>query len=127
MKPDDQRVIKRSLRIHLLAGAVAMFALIFGVGGWAATTGCPARSSRRAAIVEGNIKQIQHPTGGVVSELLVREGQIVEAGDVLGAALDATITRANLAIVTKNLNELFARAGPARSGTRRIIRGQVAC
>lgn len=109
MKLDDQRVIRRSLRIHLLTGVVAIFALIFGVGGWAATTELGgAIIAPGSVIVEGNVKQIQHPTGGVVAELLVREGQVVEAGDTL-VRLDATITRANLAIITKNLNELFAR------------------
>src|SRR5882672_2983643 len=109
MKPDDQRVIRHSLRLHVLVGVAAILMLVFGVGGWAATTELSgAVIAPGNVIVEGNVKQIQHPTGGVVAELLVREGQIVEAGDVL-VRLDATTTRANLAIVTKNLNELFAR------------------
>ncbi|MDE5451439.1 HlyD family type I secretion periplasmic adaptor subunit [Bradyrhizobium sp. CSA112] len=109
MKPDDQRVIGRSLRLHALVGVAAILMLVFGVGGWAATTELSgAVIAPGNVIVEGSVKQIQHPTGGVVAELLVREGQIVDAGDVL-VRLDATTTRANLAIVTKNLNELFAR------------------
>jgi HlyD family secretion protein len=102
-------VIRHSLRLHVLAGVAAILMLVFGVGGWAATTELSgAVIAPGNVIVEGSVKQIQHPTGGVVAELLVREGQIVEAGDVL-VRLDATTTRANLAIVTKNLNELFAR------------------
>src|SRR6185312_10540219 len=109
MKPDDQGVIGRSLRLHVLAGVAAILMLVFGVGGWAATTELSgAVIAPGNVIVEGSAKQIQHPTGGVVAELLVREGQIVEAGDVL-VRLDATITRANLAIVAKNLNELLVR------------------
>jgi len=109
MKPDDQGVIGRSLRLHVLAGVAAILMLVFGVGGWAATTELSgAVVAPGSVIVEGSVKQVQHPTGGVVAELLVREGQVVEAGDVL-VRLDATTTRANLAIVTKNLNELFAR------------------
>ena len=51
---------------------------------------------------------MQHPTGGVVGELQVRDGDHVKAGDIV-VRLDETVTRANLAIVTKGLNELYAR------------------
>jgi HlyD family secretion protein len=51
---------------------------------------------------------VQHPTGGIVGELHVRDGDRVKAGDIL-VRLDDTVTRANLAIVTKGLDELTAR------------------
>ena len=51
---------------------------------------------------------MQHPTGGVVGELRVRDGDRVKAGDIV-MRLDETVTRANLAIVTKGLDELDAR------------------
>ena len=54
------------------------------------------------------MKKVQHPTGGVVGEILVREGQRVTAGDVV-MRLDATQTRSNLAIVTKRLDEFAVR------------------
>jgi len=54
------------------------------------------------------VKKVQHPTGGVVGELFVRDGDHVKAGDVL-LRLDETVTRANLAIVNKGLIELYAR------------------
>ena len=44
----------------------------------------------------------------MVGELHVREGDRVKAGDII-VRLDQTITRANLAIVTKGLAELAAR------------------
>jgi HlyD family secretion protein len=44
----------------------------------------------------------------VVGELLVREGVRVRAGEIV-VRLDETITRANLAIVVKALDELYAR------------------
>ncbi len=59
-------------------------------------------------VVDSYVKKVQHPTGGVVGEILVREGQEVSAGDVV-MRLDATQTRAGLAIVTKRLDELAAR------------------
>ena len=54
------------------------------------------------------MKKVQHPTGGVVGKLNVQDGDRVKAGDIL-VQLDDTITRANLAIVTKGLDELAAR------------------
>ena len=59
-------------------------------------------------VVDSNVKKVQHPTGGVVGELRVRDGDRVKAGDIL-IRLDETVTRANLAIVTKGLTELYAR------------------
>jgi HlyD family secretion protein len=52
---------------------------------------------------------VQHPTGGVVGELRARDGAVVKSGDIV-VRLDDTITKANLAIVTKNLDAALARA-----------------
>ena len=43
-------------------------------------------------VVELEVKQVQHPTGGVVSELNVRNDDYVKAGDVV-VRLDATQTQ----------------------------------
>jgi len=51
---------------------------------------------------------VQHPTGGVVGMLNVREGKEVKAGDIV-VSLDDTQIRANRDIVVKALNELAAR------------------
>ena len=61
-----------------------------------------------AVVVDSNVKKVQHPTGGVVGEILVKDGARVRQGDVV-VRLDATVARANLAMVTKNLDELDAR------------------
>ena len=55
-----------------------------------------------SVVVDSNVKKVQHPTGGIVGELRVRDGDRVKAGDVV-VRLDDTVTRANLAIVTKGL------------------------
>ena len=60
-------------------------------------------------MVDSNVKKVQHPTGGVVGELRAKDGDIVKAGDVV-VRLDDTVTKAGLAIVTKSLNGLLARA-----------------
>jgi len=54
------------------------------------------------------VKKVQHPTGGIVGELRVHDGDRVHAGEIV-VRLDETVTRANLAIVTKGLGELMAR------------------
>jgi HlyD family secretion protein len=60
-------------------------------------------------VVDSNVKKVQHPTGGVVGEVRVRDGDIVKAGDIV-VRLDETVVRASLAIVIKTLNGLWARA-----------------
>ncbi|MGA8998577.1 MAG: HlyD family type I secretion periplasmic adaptor subunit [Pseudolabrys sp.] len=83
--------------------------LAFGVGGWAATTQIAgALIAQGSIVVDSNVKKVQHPTGGVVGKLNVQDGDRVKAGDIL-VQLDDTVTRANLAIVTKGLDELAAR------------------
>jgi HlyD family secretion protein len=59
-------------------------------------------------VVDSNVKKVQHPTGGIVGDLRVRDGDLVKAGDLL-IRLDETVTRANLQIVAKQLDELLAR------------------
>ena len=79
------------------------------MGGWAATTQIAgALIAQGSVVVDSNVKKVQHPTGGVVGKLNVQDGDRVKAGDIL-VQLDDTITRANLAIVTKGLDELAAR------------------
>ena len=79
------------------------------MGGWASLTQISgAVIAPGQLVVESDVKKVQHPTGGVVGQLLVREGDRVKAGDVL-IRLDETQVRANLDIVLKALDELAAR------------------
>ena len=81
-----------------------------GLGGWASTAEISgALIAPGSIVVESNVKKVQHPTGGVVGEVLARDGDLVKAGDVV-VRLDDTVTKASLAIVTKNLDGLWARA-----------------
>jgi HlyD family secretion protein len=98
-----------SIRKHLWAGIVTVGILVGGVGGWAATTDVAgAVIAPGYLVVESNVKKVQHPTGGVVGEIRARDGDRVSAGDVV-VRLDETITRANLAVVSKALDQLMAR------------------
>ena len=100
----------RSIRRHFGAGIDrGALCLCLGVGGWAATTELSgAVIAHGTVVVDSEVKRVQHPTGGVVGELHVREGDRVAAGDVL-VRLDQTQTRANFEIISKSLDELVAR------------------
>ena len=99
----------RSIHGHLALSLGLGAALVVGVGGWATVTQISgAVIAPGQLVVESDVKKVQHPTGGVVGELRVREGARVKAGDVL-IRLDATQVRANLDIVLKALDELAAR------------------
>jgi HlyD family secretion protein len=99
----------RTLRRSVFTG-VALTGLFGGtIGLWAATsTLSGAVMAPGQFVVDTNVKKVQHPTGGIVGELRVREGDRVNEGDLL-IRLDETITRANLQVVTKQLDELAAR------------------
>ena len=109
MKPKPQWDTRRSIVRHCLAGLVIVTVLAGGVGGWAGTmTLSGALIAQGSVVVDTNVKKVQHPTGGIVGELRVRDGDRVKQGDIV-VRLDDTVTRANLAIVTKGLDELYAR------------------
>lgn len=59
-------------------------------------------------VVESNVKKVQHPTGGVVGAIHVREGQHVSEGDVV-VRLDETVTRTALGIIVNELTTTRAR------------------
>src|ERR1017187_3000539 len=109
MKAQAPTSALESIRRYTIAGIVVVLILTCGVGVWAAATEISgALIAPGTIVVESNVKKVQHPTGGVVGQLLVRDGDRVKAGDLL-VRLDDTIMRANLAIVTKALTELYAR------------------
>jgi HlyD family secretion protein len=101
--------VRASIRRHIIVGGAVVAFLALGVGGWASTAEISgALIAQGSLVVDSNVKKVQHPSGGVVGEVRARDGDHVKAGDVL-IRLDETVTRANLAIITKGLNELFAR------------------
>jgi HlyD family secretion protein len=92
-----------------LAG-LALVLLFFGIFAlWSATAKLSgAVAAPGQFVVEANLKKVQHPTGGVVGELRVREGDPVSAGDLL-IRLDETVMRSNLQIIVKQLDQYAAR------------------
>ena len=101
---------RRSIRLHLAIGLAVVVILAGGLGGFSATQQFSgALIAPGQIVVESNVKKVQHPTGGVVGEVRARDGDRVKAGDIV-VRLDDTVTKANLAIVTKNLDAALARA-----------------
>ncbi len=114
--------VRRSIRLHLIVGLAVVVVLAGGLGGWAATQQISgALIAPGQIVVESNVKKVQHPTGGVVGELRARDGDVVKAGDIL-VRLDDTVTKASLAIVTKNLDALWARAARLEAEQRGLDR-----
>ena len=106
---DEWQTLRRSIRNHLVVGGLGFLTLTGLFGGWAVGTEIVgAVIAQGSLVVETSLKKVQHPAGGVVSELMVRDGDRVKAGDVV-MRIDATMTKANLAIVVKSLDQFTAR------------------
>ncbi len=100
--------LRRSVRHHLLWAGGIVGLLVLGLGGWAYLTEISgAIVAQGRVVVDSHTKQVQHRDGGIVREIFVRDGDRVEAGDLL-IRLDETLTRANHTAVTKQLAELYA-------------------
>ena len=102
-------VLEPALARRLLLGLTLIVLMVVSVGGWAATT--PIGGAVIASgfvVVESNIKKVQHPTGGIVAEINVKNGNVINAGDVV-ISLDDTQARANLGIVVSQLVQLRGR------------------
>ena len=122
MTADDnpKRLIRRLNLIGLAVAAV----LVGGFGGWAVTFELSgAVIAPGNIVVESYIKKVQHPYGGIVAAIPVREGDKVEEGQVL-MRLDDTVTRSTLGVIRSQLDELLARQArllAERDGANTIV------
>lgn len=105
VKTADIAEVRRPLMIGLALSIVIALA-VFAWGSIATLSGAVVANG--IVVVEGSSKKVQHPQGGVVGEILVRDGSRVSAGDLL-VRLDDTQARASLGIVTSQLTELRGR------------------
>ncbi|MGR3323624.1 MAG: HlyD family type I secretion periplasmic adaptor subunit [Pseudooceanicola sp.] len=95
----------------LTIGFLSLFVLVGGFGTWAATSQISGAVIAAGRIeVERNRQVIQHPDGGVVAEILIDEGDFVEADDVL-LRLDSEEYVSQLSITEGQLFEVMARRG----------------
>ncbi|KFG68278.1 HlyD family type I secretion periplasmic adaptor subunit [Microvirga sp. BSC39] len=109
MKSERKTSARTAIRRYSLVGLSSAFFLVGGLGGWAAVTELSgAVVAPGSIVVDTHVKKVQHPTGGVVGEILARDGDRVRIGDVV-VRLDETVARASLSMVSKSLDELAAR------------------
>lgn len=112
-----------SARRPILLGFVALAVLVGGFGTWTVTSRISGAVIAPGAIeVEQNRQVVQHPDGGVVDEISVREGDLVAAGDVL-IRLDPTLLNSERTIVEGQLFEIMARSArleAERDGADRV-------
>ena len=99
----------------LWAGLLTLAVLVFGLGAWSVFTSIAGAIVASGVIEVASTRQIvQHDEGGVVAEILVADGDTVEAGATL-IRLDGTLLNSELAIVEGQLFELQARLDRLRA------------
>ncbi|MDF1620286.1 HlyD family type I secretion periplasmic adaptor subunit [Pseudothioclava nitratireducens] len=100
-----------SARRALIVGFMALALLIGGFGLWAGfSTIAGAVVASGQVEVDQNRQIVQHPDGGVIAEIAVKDGDPVAAGDLL-IRLDGELLRSERAIVESQFFELLARRG----------------
>lgn len=110
-----ERDARRSIRANVLLGAVVLFGLGGSAAAWAVLAPLSgAIVAPAAVVVESNVRKVQHPTGGVVGALNVREGDRVEAGQIV-LTLDETQIKARWRVVADQLTEGRLRAARLRA------------
>lgn len=110
-------------RFPIIVGGLALFMLVGGLGYWSVTARLSGAVISSGKIeVEAKRQVIQHPDGGVVGEIMVRNGDLVAAGQTL-VQFDATLLKSEMAILRGQLNDIGARK--ARLEAERDDTGEV--
>ena len=105
---DDRPWLHNDQSTRKVGYVLLVFTLIV-VGGWAAFAPIDSAALAPGIVqVEGKRKKIQHLEGGRIAEILVSNGDRVEAGDSL-LRLDATLDKAEQQILTGKLFNTEAR------------------
>ena len=111
--------VPRSVRGHLVFGLVLLVLTFGGFGAWAFRAELSAAVMAPGSFVAtGRNKIVQHLEGGIIRELLVGEGDVVSAGQVL-VSLDRTAAIANqreLKLRRARLEAISARLRAEYSG-----------
>src|SRR5258705_7711537 len=107
INPDDEAP-SDSIRRVALAGWLIIAIFFGGIGSWAVTAPLNGAVVGNAVVkVEGNRKSVQHLDGGIVKELRIKEGDKVNAGEVL-IILDETQARAEYDVLSQQYMVLRA-------------------
>ncbi len=115
--------VRKALRGPVVLGFAAMLVAVGGLGIWAAAA--PIASAVVAAgklTVATKRKQIQHLEGGIVQHIAVKDGDHVNAGDVL---IELDVTRSKGRFAMARLGYFAATAAAARLMAERDARSDV--
>lgn len=109
-KSKMEGAMERALRKLTIVAGAGVLLLVGGIGTWASImtiSGAVIADGR--TVVESSPKAVQHREGGIVAEIVVKDGDRVEAGQLL-VRLDDTFPRTELAVVEKRLVHLLVKA-----------------
>ena len=107
--PAEMPTQKTPIGLFVLMGVITIAVFIGGMSYWAVTSKIDGAVVAPASfVVEGNKKTVQHLDGGIVNELLVTEGDYVEANQVL-IRMDSTDNDVNLDVLGNQYTELTVR------------------
>ena len=102
--------VPRNARWPTLIGFIVLLIWIFGFGVWALSAPlASAVVASGAFVATGQNKQVQHFEGGIIREILVKEGDVVEANQPL-VRLDETAIKSKLRRLILQRYRLLATA-----------------
>ncbi|WP_298850143.1 HlyD family type I secretion periplasmic adaptor subunit [uncultured Ruegeria sp.] len=97
------------IKVPAFVGFAALVLLVGGLGLWAVKTRLAGAIVSSGVIeVQSNRQVVEHPDGGVVGEIFVRDGDVVASGELL-LRLDDTFLSSEQTIVEAQLFDLLAR------------------
>lgn len=102
---DPSQHVQNKMRTVLIA--IAVLVLGFGVAGTLIPIGGAVIASGQVG-VESHIKKIAHPAGGVISEILVQNGQHVRKGEIL-MLFDDKVTGADAEYSSLGVDQMLAQ------------------
>ena len=115
--------VERQERWMRIGGMIALLFLFGGIGLWSVLAPLDSAAMGPGVVVLENYrKTVQHLEGGIVNKVHVREGQMVQAGEVL-ISLEDVQPRAQMELVNGQL--LMAMAREARLTAQRDGKSQV--
>ena len=98
-----------SISGFVLFGVLVIVGFIGGAGYWATASKLDGAVVAPASfVVEGNRKTVEHLDGGIVNQIHVRNGDLVEAGQVL-LELDNTDVGVDLSVISNQISDLSVR------------------
>ncbi len=105
----DELASGSGIKGFVILGLLVVAGFLGGTVYWAASSKLDGAVVAPASfVVEGNRKTVEHLDGGIVRTIMVADGDLVEAGQVL-VELDSTDLDVNLDVIKSQLGELTVR------------------